>query len=121
MKLIIVDNDPVMRQVIRGIVTRPDDEVVECTDGDEVLKAYDAFHADWILMDIQMDRMDGLKATRALKDSFPDARVAILTQYRDIEYREEARSAGAEQYLLKDDLPAVRDALVSNTSSWGDL
>ncbi len=117
MKLMIVDNDPDMRQVIRGIVARPEDEVVECTDGDEVVKAYDAFHADWVLMDIQMDRLDGLEATRALKGSFPDARVAILTQYRDIEYREEARSAGAEQYLLKDDLPAVRDALVSHSPS----
>jgi DNA-binding NarL/FixJ family response regulator len=108
MKLMIVDNDPTMRQVIRGIVARPEDVVVECSDGDEVVKTFDAFHADWVLMDIQMSRMSGLQATRALKTAFPEARIAILTNYGDAEFREEARSAGAERYFLKDNIPLVR-------------
>ncbi len=111
MKLMIVDNDPTMRQVIRGIVARPDDEVVECTDGDEVVKAFDSFHADWVLMDIQMNRLSGLQATRDLKAAYPEARVAILTNYGSAEFREEADAAGADLYLLKDNIPLVRDEL----------
>lgn len=111
MKLLIVDNDPVMRQVIRGIVARPEDEVVECTDGDEVVNAYGAFHADWVLMDIQMARMSGLQATRELKTVHPEARIAILTNYGGTEFREEAASAGAERYFLKDNIPLVRHEL----------
>ena len=112
MRLLIVDNDPVMREVIRGIVARPGDEVVECSDGDEVVSAFTRFNADWVLMDIQMERMNGLAATRSLKSKFPGAHVAILSQYIEEEYRDEARSAGAEQYLLKDNLSSVRESLL---------
>lgn len=117
MKLMIVDNDDTMREVIRGIVTRPGDEVVECTDGDQVVSAFSAFQADWVLMDIQMAHISGLQATRLLKDSFPNVHVAILTQYRGQEFRDEAKLAGAEQYLLKDDLSSVRQSLLSNAET----
>jgi DNA-binding NarL/FixJ family response regulator len=111
MKLMIVDNDPTMREVIRGIVARPEDQVVECSDGDEVIPAFRAFSADWVLMDVQMGRMSGMQATRELKYTFPDAHVAILTNYGSIEFREEAASAGAEKYFLKDNLPVIRKEL----------
>lgn len=115
----IVDNDPTMRAVIRGIVTRPDDEVVECSDGDEVLPSYEAFQPDWVLMDIQMNRMSGLAATRLLKERHPHAHVAMLTQYRAQEFRDEAQAAGAEKYLLKDDLATVRESLLYPLSPQG--
>ncbi|MCI0707641.1 MAG: response regulator transcription factor [Ignavibacteriae bacterium] len=116
MKILIVDDNELMRQIIRGSVTQPGDEVVECSDGDEVLSAYQSFKADWVLMDISMRKTNGLKATKTLKQQFPNAHVAIVTQHNEREYRDEAKAAGAERYLLKDDLSSIRQSLLNNKS-----
>lgn len=113
-KILIVDDNELMRQIIRGSVEQPGDEVVECSDGEEVVSAYKSFRADWVLMDITMRKTNGLKATRTLKQYFPTAHVAIVTQHNEKEYRDEAKAAGAEQYLLKDDLSNIRRSLLHN-------
>lgn len=115
MKILIVDDNQLMRQIIRGSVAQAGDEIRECSDGDEVVSAYHTFQADWVLMDITMHRVDGFKATRLLKKEFPDAHVAIVTQHAGKEFRDEARAAGAERYCLKDDLSALRQVLVRNS------
>ena len=111
MKILIVDDSPVMRKTIRSIVAAPEDEMAECDDGSSVVPAYESFHPDWVLMDLKMSPTDGIQATRNLKAAHPNARVAIVTNYSDQEFRDEARSAGAEQYFLKDNLPAIRREL----------
>ncbi len=111
MKILIVDDSPVMRQTIRSIVTTPEDETAECSDGASVVSVYNSFLPDWVLMDVKMSLTDGIQATRNLKAAHPDARVAIVTNYSDQEFREEARAAGADEYFLKDNLPAIRHQL----------
>lgn len=111
MSLLIVEDNELMRQVIRSVVADVAAQVYECRDGSEALPAYTAHHlnaSDWVLMDIEMPQMDGIRATRQLKAAFPDANVCIVTNYDDAELRETAREAGASGYLLKDDLFAVR-------------
>lgn len=116
LKILIVDDNELMRQLIRGSVARPGDEIVECSDGEEVVSVYRLFKADWVLMDITMRKTNGLQATKMLKQQFPAAHVAIVTQHNEKEYRDEARAAGAEQYLLKDDLSNIRQSLLHNGS-----
>ncbi|HEY6951118.1 MAG TPA: response regulator transcription factor [Bacteroidota bacterium] len=111
MKILIVDDSPVMRQTIKSIVATPDDVTAECDDGASVIAAFDAFHPDWVLMDVKMSRTNGLEATRQLKAVHPDSHVAIVTNYGDQEFRDEARAAGADVYFLKDNLPAIRRQL----------
>ncbi len=111
MKILIVDNSPVMRMTIRSIVAAPADLVAECEDGSAVIGAYESFHPDWVLMDLRMTRTNGIEATRELKAAHPDAHIAILTNYGDQEFRDEAKAAGADEYFLKDNLPAIRQRL----------
>lgn len=114
MKLLIVDDSAVMRQTIRSIVALPGDQTAECSDGASVLSAFKAFKPDWVLMDVKMSPVSGLQATRELKAAFPGAHVAIVTNYGDQEFRDEAQAAGADKYFLKDNLPAIRNQLIES-------
>ena len=116
MRILIVDDSAVMRQMIKSMVAAPDDETAECDDGSSVIPAYEAFHPDWVLMDLRMSKTNGIASTRALKTLHPEARVAIVTNYGDQEFREEAEAAGADEYFLKDNLAAIRQHLKAQGS-----
>ena len=111
MKILIVDDSPVMRQTIKSIVATPEDLTAECDDGASVIPSYESFHPDWVLMDLKMSRTNGIQATRDLKSAHPEAHVAIVTNYGDQEFRDEAKAAGADEYFLKDNLPVIRRRL----------
>ena len=93
-----------MRLLIRSIVRKVSDDIVECRDGSEALPAYIAHRPDWVLMDVEMAVMDGLRATRAIIAQFPDARIVIVTQHTDAGTRDAAKAAGATGFVSKDDL-----------------
>jgi len=107
-KLLIVDDSAEMRDLLRSVMKKNCEEIFECADGDEVLAAFSAHQPDWVVMDVEMKRMDGLKATANLLRAHPDANVIILTQHADIETRIAARAAGARFFVSKDDLLDVR-------------
>lgn len=100
-----------MRREIKLFVSDLAEEIAECGDGQEALAAYSAQHPDWVLMDIRMEKVDGLTATRQIKAAHPEARIMILTSYDDDELREAARSAGACEYVTKQNLLEVRRIL----------
>jgi CheY-like chemotaxis protein len=109
--LLIVDDNPEMRRMIRQIAAAKDDSVIECEDGDEVMDAYTAHQPDWVLMDVEMKRMDGLKATSILTQLHAEAKVVIVTKHADEETRRVAREAGALFFISKDDLLSLRTLL----------
>lgn len=102
--LLIVDDNREMRLLIRSIVRNVSDDVVECDDGSEALAAYIAHRPEWVLMDVEMTGMDGLRATRAITAQFPDARIIIVTQHIDAGTRSAATAAGATGFVSKDNL-----------------
>jgi two-component system NarL family response regulator len=104
MTLLIVEDNPEMRRLVRSLVAKRADAVYECNDGSQALAAYREQRPDWVLMDIQMPVMDGIAATRLIKTAIPEARIVMLTQYDYAEMREAAREAGAVGDLLKDEL-----------------
>jgi len=115
MKVLIVDDNPAMRRLIRRMVLSPADECFECANGAEALAAYEAHQldgADWVLMDVEMAGMDGLAATRELCAAHPEARVVIVTKHNDEATREAAFKYGACGFVAKDNLLELR-ALVS--------
>ncbi len=116
MKILIVDDNPLMRQAIKSIVAGPGDLTAECPDGTSVVSVFSSFKPDWVLMDVKMKPINGIQATRELKAAFPAAHVAIVTNYGDQEFRDEAREAGADRYFLKDNLTSIRSQL-SNPNS----
>jgi CheY-like chemotaxis protein len=114
MKILIVDDNAEMRRLLRSLVARLAEAVYECEDGAEAVAAYAAEHltaADWVLMDIEMPRVDGLEATRQLKRQWPDARICLVTGHDLPEWREAAQAAGASGYVLKEELHTVRGLL----------
>jgi CheY-like chemotaxis protein len=116
MKILIVEDNPAMRHLIRSIVGDLA-EVFECTDGDEALPLYEQYHPDWVLMDIRMRNVSGIEATRNLVAAHREARVVIVTNFNDDRLRETAREAGACAYVLKEDLFSLRRMLRSAPDS----
>jgi CheY-like chemotaxis protein len=108
--LIVEDSEP-MRRMIKSLVADLADVIYECDSGADVLGIYQAHQPDWVLMDIQMEPVDGLTATREIKAAFPDVKVMMITNYGDPQMREAARLAGASEYVVKENLLDIRRIL----------
>jgi two-component system response regulator (stage 0 sporulation protein F) len=104
MKLLIVDDNAGVRRVIRSLVASVAGEIYECADGAEALALYNLQRPDFVLMDIQMEGMDGMTSTQQIKATDPTARVIIVTDYDQPDLQEAAGQAGACGYVLKENL-----------------
>lgn len=111
MKLLIVEDNCEMRRLIKSVVSKIAEEVYECGDGSEALAAYAAHRPDLVLMDIEMDGTDGIRATGEIRASFPEARIIIVTNYDDGDFREAASEAGACAYVVKENLVDLKRLL----------
>jgi CheY-like chemotaxis protein len=104
MKFLIVEDNENMRRMIKSIVAELARETHECSDGADALAAYAEHRPDWVLMDVRMKEMDGITATRQIKQAFPQARIMIVSDYDDQGLRAAAREAGASEYVVKESL-----------------
>ena len=100
----VVDDSSNMREAIKSVLRGLNAEFIEADDGDSAVKQFAARKPDLVIMDIRMERMDGIVATRKIRKLSPDAKVIVLTQYDDNDLRMAAELAGAIGYVLKDDL-----------------
>jgi len=102
-RLLIADDHIIVRSGLRLLLgAEADFEVVGAAlDGAEVLTLAEKLQPDVILMDIVMVGMDGMEATRQIKDRWPKIQVLVLTMHRSDEYFFEMLKAGASGYVLK--------------------
>jgi CheY-like chemotaxis protein len=112
-RFLIVEDNEQMRRALLSFVADLADEVTECEDGSEALALYAALLPDWVLMDIEMEKMDGLTATLQITSAYPDARIMIVSNHDDEELRRAARDSGACEYINKSDLLEVRRVLTT--------
>ncbi|MBS1795847.1 MAG: response regulator transcription factor [Acidobacteria bacterium] len=112
MKVLIVDDNPKIREVVRDYLPAAVDEVFECADGRAAFALYREHRPDWVLMDWEMPETNGIDATRAIVGEFPDANVCMVTAFDDEEIRTEAFAAGASGFVLKDNLFELEAVLV---------
>jgi len=121
--LIVDDNAGFRRRVKEFLASEPDIEVIgEAADGREAILKARELQPDLVLMDVRMPGINGLEATRQLKDEMPKLEVIILTIYDLQEYREAALASGASGYVVKKSLieellPAIRGGMTRQLNS----
>ena len=118
MNILIVEDNTSMRRLLRSLVGDLAAQVFECGDGAEAIAAYAAHQFDehdWVLMDIEMKGMDGITATRALRNRWPEAHVVIVTNFDEASLRAAAYEAGACGYVFKENLLELRRLLQSQS------
>lgn len=103
MKLLIVDDDPLVCQSLQLLLGKEKDlEVANiAANGQEAIELCLKEQPDLILMDIQMPVMDGIESTEKIKEQWPSVQILMLTTFQDEKNIRKALKAGAEGYLLK--------------------
>jgi DNA-binding NarL/FixJ family response regulator len=104
-RILIADDRPTTRRGLRALLTQfaQVEVVAEAADGQESVELVAECKPDVVLMDMKMPVMDGLEATRHIKQQWPEVKVIALTIYA--RYRAQALAAGADAFLLKDGAP----------------
>ena len=106
-RVLCVDDHRLMREGIARIISlQPDMKVIaQASDGEEAVEQFRLHRPDVTLMDLQLPRMNGVQALKAIRHEQPDARIVVLTIYNRDEDIHRAIEAGAVGYLLKDAVP----------------
>lgn len=115
MKVLIVDDSEEMRTLLVDYLPAEADEVHQCADGMEACSAFKAILPDWVLMDHQMPRMNGIAAIRKIVAEFPKAKICVVTAFDEEELRLEALSAGAAGFVAKSRLFELETILRKGT------
>lgn len=126
-RVLIVDDQTLVREGFRKLLElEPDFEIAGTASNGEAALALverlreQATPPDVILMDIRMPRMDGIAATRAIKERWPEAHIVILTTFDDTELIQAGLRAGASGYSLKD-ITAEELAMTVRTAARGQM
>lgn len=103
-RVLLADDHVLFREGLAGIIASQTDmeTVGEAGDGFEALVKARELKPDLILMDVQMPGMDGVEATRQIKQTLPETIIVMLTVRGDDEFLFEALKNGAQGYLLKE-------------------
>jgi DNA-binding NarL/FixJ family response regulator len=106
-RVLIVDDDDLMRAGLRGVLSSDDaiEVVGEAGDGRDALYRARLLDPDVVLMDVRMPDLDGISATRELLAAAPEVKVVVLTTFEQDDYIFGALSAGASGFLLKRSKP----------------
>jgi NarL family two-component system response regulator LiaR len=102
-RILLADDHMMVRSGLATVLAVYDDMklVGEAGDGEEAIRLCESLRPDVVLMDLLMPNLDGVAATRTIKERWPETQVIALTSFKDKEYVEGALKAGASGYLLK--------------------
>jgi two-component system, NarL family, nitrate/nitrite response regulator NarL len=115
-RVLIVDDEPLFRQMLQSLLEVEEGvEIVgKGANGEQAVSLAQELEPDVIVMDVSMPVMDGLEATREIRERDPEARVLILTGGTNASDVDKARTAGASSYLTKDRIAAELVAEIRN-------
>ncbi len=121
-KVLLADDQEDLADGIKSVLSASSElEVVGiAADGAEAVEMTGRLHPDVVLMDIRMPNMNGVIATRQIKEKSPETKVLVLTTFDDSDYILNAINNGASGYLLKDItsaslIEAVKNAYAGDT------
>lgn len=119
--VLLVDDHNIVRQGLRALLAAEGDIniVAEAQTGREAVQLASKLHPDVIVMDLAMPLLNGWEATRQIVKAVPNARIVVLSTYGDDDHIQQAISAGAAAYLLKqtaaaDLVKAIREVKKGN-------
>lgn len=107
-RLLVVDDKPFIRESLRTLLEEQQDLQVVGTaeDGEQAIELCKQVQPQLVLMDVDMPNMDGITASRTIKQMWPQIRILILTTFEDTRQALEALQSGVDGYLLKSIKPA---------------
>jgi two-component system, OmpR family, KDP operon response regulator KdpE len=108
-KILVVDDDPQIRRVMRVILTGRQYEFVEARSGEAALLRFREFRPDLVILDLNMPGMGGLETCRAIRET-SDVSIIILTIRDEAEQKVKLLDAGADDYVTK---PFVKEELLA--------
>lgn len=108
MRVLIVEDNPQLREFLRVYVRDFFSEIAECADADGAFELYRELRPDVVLMDIALGGgSNGIAATRRIVGFDPRAKVVMVTSFDEKDLRQAAADAGATGYVLKRDLSGL--------------
>jgi two-component system cell cycle response regulator DivK len=119
MLVLIVDDSPVTRELVRDILETNGHEIIEAADGISALRQIEEHRPQVVLLDIEIPHLDGYEVIRRIRESppFADLRVAAFTAHAMTNERERALQAGFNDYITKPFRPAVLRTLISRLTA----
>jgi two-component system response regulator DegU len=114
LKLLLVDDHPVLREGLKTVLEIGENFLIagEADNGYDACELVPKLNPDIVLMDIRMEKMDGIEAARKIKKLYPETKILLLTMYDDENYIMEALEIGVEGYILKmSDMEKVINAI----------
>lgn len=121
-RVLLAEDHTIVREGLKALLGGRDDVVVvgEAHNGKQAVEAAKEHRPDVVCMDLNMPELNGVDATKAIRDALPDTHVLILSMYSTEEHVRPAIRAGAEGYLLKgqglSDLVAAIKAVASGSA-----
>lgn len=99
--ILVVDDFDDTRLLLRTWLQRKGFRVVEASDGNEAVAAAERLHPDLIIMDVEMPELDGLAATRRIRQlpNFENVPILAVSAYGADQYRDHALAAGCNEYV----------------------
>lgn len=104
LRVLVADDHPAIRRALAALVNQHSDMQVvgEACDGGDALRQAAQLRPDVVVMDLSMPQMDGIQATRHLRQTLPDTWVILVTMCDGWDTAQRARAAGARGFLRKD-------------------
>ncbi len=112
MNVVIVDDDHLVVSSLKTIVTASEIDVLAVGhNGNDAIKLYKEYNPDLILMDIRMEEMNGIEASKEILKIDSNAKILLITTFQDDEYISEALSLGCKGYILKQNIQGIIPAI----------
>ena len=122
-KVLLADDHPLVRQGLSKVLSLEEDIdiVAESVDGEDALRKVEEYLPDVVLMDVNMPRLNGIEATRRIKQRFNNVNVIALTFHDEDEYVLALMRAGARGYILKDAEPCIIATAIRKVYQWSAI
>jgi CheY-like chemotaxis protein len=110
--ILIAEDNAEVRRMIRQLIEDIDPDIVECSDGGEAIAAYEVRRPDFVLLDINMQPLNGLTAAKEIISRHAEAKIIIVSRHQDARTRDKAFAIGVSAFVGKDDLTPLRLLIV---------